>query len=656
MEEPARGRGLPEKPTAEDVTALRGVAIDVDPDAAEEAQPGGFDRERKRLMDLAGALWRGDDVPSPAAVIDSGNGMQAIWLFPEPLPVTPENRTKVEALGRALARRYGGDAVHSIEHLFRVPGTANFPNAKKREKGRVRTQAALLRFDPKRRALLASIEAAVSKELAALTPQVSAGSLADFDFARVIAAAEAAEDGSDSPDSDLASIVARVRERPAVRGILENTDCSARDFALACQCVQAGISDPTEIGAVTFALSPERLLEDEQAGRGEYYAQRTVARAMAKAQRESLPEAFFEVIAGADRVPTSARQVPRRGVFTLHRIGDIAIKEPEFLVRGLVETDSLVLLFGDPEAGKSFVALDIAASVATGRAFHGRPVKPGPVIYIAGEGRNGIKRRLAAWAALNGECLDAAPLFVSGASANMVEPDAWADVSAAVRALAEAEGPPALIVLDTLARNFGPGDENATADMNRFVAAVDALRAEAGDCVVLIVHHSGHSDKARARGSTALRAALDAEYRVEKAENVVTLTNTKMKEAAPPARIAFELRPVVVGVGQNAEPIQSAALMETQRPVERGPKPSANERIALRAFEEARDKVGGSATANSPVNIDAWRDEFYRCHTGNSQDAKRRAFGRARESLTEKGLLAVDHDFYSEGAITWPGE
>jgi RecA-family ATPase len=54
-------------------------------------------------------------------------------------------------------------------------------------------------------------------------------------------------------------------------------------------------------------------------------------------------------------------------------------------------------VFGDPGSGKTFIALNVAASVATGIAWNGQNVKQGSGFYIAGEGFSGISRRLAAW-------------------------------------------------------------------------------------------------------------------------------------------------------------------------------------------------------------------------------------------------------------------
>ena len=118
-----------------DVEAIRGVAVDIDPDESAEAEPGGFERERDRLKLVAHEALADSACPATAA-IDSGNGVQLLWLFDKPLPNTPENREAVKRQAAGLAQHFGGDAVQSLDHLFRIPFTRNIPNQKKRQKGR----------------------------------------------------------------------------------------------------------------------------------------------------------------------------------------------------------------------------------------------------------------------------------------------------------------------------------------------------------------------------------------------------------------------------------------------------------------------------------------------------------------------------------------
>ena len=88
-------------------------------------------------------------------------------------------------------------------------------------------------------------------------------------------------------------------------------------------------------------------------------------------------------------------QASKRG-FNLIRVGELEYKPPEYIIDTLVENDCLSMIFGDPACGKSFVAVGMAASVASGHPFHGMVVMQGPAIYIAGEGRSGLLRRFDA--------------------------------------------------------------------------------------------------------------------------------------------------------------------------------------------------------------------------------------------------------------------
>ncbi len=95
--------------------------------------------------------------------------------------------------------------------------------------------------------------------------------------------------------------------------------------------------------------------------------------------------------------------------------------------------------------------------------------------------------------------------------------------------------------------------------MTKFVAALDAFRERYG-CTILLVHHTGHSDKNRARGNMALKGALDAEYRVEKTGSGIVIECTKMKDAPEPKPLHFSLASVKLADGQDGKPVTSAVL------------------------------------------------------------------------------------------------
>jgi putative DNA primase/helicase len=131
---------LRKKPTKADITAIAGVWADIDP---RDGNRGEWLEERERLVDLADELaalsW------PPSLIVDSGNGIQPIWHLAEQLEATPEYRDASEVLCRRVEAALGAQGTHNIDRLLRVPGTTNFPNAKKRRQGRGETQARLRR-------------------------------------------------------------------------------------------------------------------------------------------------------------------------------------------------------------------------------------------------------------------------------------------------------------------------------------------------------------------------------------------------------------------------------------------------------------------------------------------------------------------------------
>ncbi|MEA2754278.1 MAG: putative primase/helicase [Aliidongia sp.] len=127
-------RGLHKKPAKDDMITAHAIWIDVDPREEEEKTAGGFERERVRLAALADELQHGA-VP-PSFIIDSGNGHQFFWLLDQPCALDPAATAIVEALGKGLRMRYGGDAVENVDRIMRLPGTLNLPTKSKRERGR----------------------------------------------------------------------------------------------------------------------------------------------------------------------------------------------------------------------------------------------------------------------------------------------------------------------------------------------------------------------------------------------------------------------------------------------------------------------------------------------------------------------------------------
>jgi hypothetical protein len=139
---------------------------------------------------------------------------------------------------------------------------------------------------------------------------------------------------------------------------------------------------------------------------------------------------------------------------SLTEIGELP--PPEWLVDGLVPEDGLVVLYGEPTAGKSFLALDWGLSVATGVAWLGHKVKQGEVVYIYAEGVRALAGRANAWLQEHGKTEALLFRAVPGA-VSIPDPRELSEFVKAVRSVSEN---PRLIIIDTLARNFGEGNES----------------------------------------------------------------------------------------------------------------------------------------------------------------------------------------------------
>jgi hypothetical protein len=175
----------------------------------------------------------------------------------------------------------------------------------------------------------------------------------------------------------------------------------------------------------------------------------------------------------------------------------------------VIPARALVVAFGPPKEGKSFCVCDLTMHAAHGIDWFGCKVtRPLRVAYLAGEGVNGLRVRLKAWLEHHDSLTQPGLFRILPVALSL--PDRVTDVVEQLREFA-----PEIVVTDTLNVYFGGGDENTTMDMTAFCAAVRYLRDELG-CSVVIIHHTGHGDSGRERGSIVLRATVDVLIQIAK--------------------------------------------------------------------------------------------------------------------------------------------
>ena len=200
---------------------------------------------------------------------------------------------------------------------------------------------------------------------------------------------------------------------------------------------------------------------------------------------------------------------------------------PDWQIGGTLSVGSFACLFGDSDTFKSFIAVSMGLSVAYGLPWMGKPVKQGPVVYVLGEGQAAFALRVQAWREYYGLADQDAPFYSILCPVAFSDP---AEVGVLVQAIKATGASPGLIIVDTLARNFGLGDPDKTQDMTKFVGGCGVVQREFSSSL-MVIHHSGKDTTKGARNSSVLRGAVDVEMKTERVGQAVTLENTKQKDA-----------------------------------------------------------------------------------------------------------------------------
>lgn len=336
-----------------------------------------------------------------------------------------------------------------------------------------------------------------------------------------------------------------------------------------------------------------------------------------------------------------------RGFHFLPASNIISMPQPTtWLIKPFLDASSLSMIFGEAGSMKSFMALDQGLSIATAHDWHGGEVRQGGLVfYIAGEGFAGLNRRLKAWSIYHETDLQDVPFFVSDRPVQFLDSESAGEMIKAVEELRAQHGDPVLVIIDTLNRNFGPGDENSTQDMTQFIATIDGMLRSRYRCAVQIIHHSGLSTAERARGASALRAALDWEYRLQKnADGSRILSCTKSKDHEPPPTVSFIPETITLDgwVDPDDGEVMTSCVLRWAEGVTAATRPLLGARkVAFDALVSIREEH---------VHIDAWRDAAYAAGISptSSSDAKRKAFQRAVCSLRDADLVRTTEDYW------WP--
>lgn len=350
---------------------------------------------------------------------------------------------------------------------------------------------------------------------------------------------------------------------------------------------------------------------------------------------------------------------------------DRPAQELQWLIKRVLTRGEVSIWWGPPGCGKSFLILDAAMAIARGVSWFGQPVEQGLVIYQAGEGALGLKKRIRAYRQVNGipksEDLpfvllpERLNLFIDGNDTErlIAEIEAWRDFYSASLEM---------VIVDTFSAASIGANENASEDVGRVLQRCHNIAAKLGTHVAL-VHHT-----TKAGGSPRGWSGLVGN--VENSIEVMRLETEKIMDLRPDgSRIPrdkrqfwirkqkdgedglhwdFTLPQVFMGHDRDNEPITSCVI---SRP-DGSTSPSTGEkkstippgyvvlpdgaRRGLNALIKAIEKAGIGAPPNVKgipfdvhrvVTVSAWRDQVAKDKVHNDDPTGTKRKGAANKSI-----------------------
>jgi AAA domain len=368
------------------------------------------------------------------------------------------------------------------------------------------------------------------------------------------------------------------------------------------------------------------------------------------------------------------------GAIYLDEIDDVGLLESDWLVEGWLSTGDKSVMAGASRSGKSFLAIHTSLSVAYGRDMFGLKVKHGGVVYQAGEGARGVKKRLRAWRQHHNVEYSRDTPFVLLQKAI----DIYRDNEKVKELIEEINAhaalftvPLRLVVIDTLATASVGADEISGRDMSIVLDNVSLINAKTG-AHVLLVHHMNAGGQ-KVRGHTSIYANVDQVVLVtrDEATKIRTVVLDKAKDEDEGSRFQFEMPQVVLGIDENGRQVTSCVCVPIEqkeairRDEERkGLRLAPPAELFMKAFFAAEQRYGYAVPSNlnTPARVKAlvpWED-VKRMYTEMSPSdvltpdqqtteqaesaakshraALRTRIQRHREELMSRGILGIATD------------
>ena len=254
--------------------------------------------------------------------------------------------------------------------------------------------------------------------------------------------------------------------------------------------------------------------------------------------------------------PPDTGATPASERFPLVHLADFTARPPTgYHIKGVLPHAEMAMLYGPPQSGKSFLALDMSMSIAQGLPWRELRVKQGRVVYIAAEGVGGLTNRINAYCEYHNTPRQAIDVFIMPAAPNFLNINDIRAITTTIAALH-----PALIVVDTWAQVTAGSDENSAKDMGKALSNAKKLH-NATKATVLIIHHSGKDAEKGARGSSVFLGAAESMLEIRRNGDDRVMTTVKQKDGVEGLEFGFKLNVVKLGSDEDGDDITSCVVL-----------------------------------------------------------------------------------------------
>ena len=279
---------------------------------------------------------------------------------------------------------------------------------------------------------------------------------------------------------------------------------------------------------------------------------------------------------------------------TLKQFNDLDEEwEQKWLIESLIPEGEPILLYAPSGSYKTFTALHIALLIANGKNSLGESNQR-KTLYLVLEGKHGFKKRIEA---LRSYDLSSDNFDMTTEAFDILNATDVKHLMECIR-----EGEFGFVVIDTLSKCIGSGDESQTSVAREIMTAMEFITQSTG-ASLLMVHHEGKKAYSGARGSSLLTADVSTVLKIRPKDMKGSLIIEKDKAGNEGKKYNFVMQPYEETLYANfdATEIQSSLALLIMKSI-------SNEPIAVSEISKNLFQLQSNVTSQESFRRKVYRE------------------------------------------------